>query len=63
MFGQFLVRALDLRKQTEDIKKKLSILVMHLYIFSLIYILYDNGSINIDLLTENIKLFFRKYWL
>ena len=57
------MRALDLRKQTEDIKKKLSILVMHLYIFSLIYILYDNGSINIDLLTENIKLFFRKYWL
>ena len=57
------MRALDLRKQTEEIKKKLSTLVMHLYIFSLIYILYDNGSINIDLLTENIKLFFRKYWL
>ena len=37
-FEEFLVRPLESWKQTEEVKKKLSILVMHLYTFSLIYI-------------------------
>ena len=41
---------------------------MHLYIFSLIYIFYGYGSVNVDHFIENFILsfyrsFFRKYWL
>ena len=41
---------------------------MHLYIFSLIYIFYGYGSVNVDHFIENFVLsfyrsFFRKYWL
>ena len=41
---------------------------MHLYIFSLIYIFYGYGSVNVDHFVENFILsfyrsFFRKYWL
>ena len=37
-FGYFLVRALESRKQTLEIKEKLGTLVMYVYMFSLIYV-------------------------
>ena len=60
--------SLEFEKANRENKKKLGTVVMHLYIFSLIYIFYGYGSVNVDHFVENFILsgyrsFFRKYWL